>query len=423
MVPLDNCERDFLKLMKAGLKSTWVFCLLMGCAHEATSKNDTVPNGINSMVQTSVTVGTQPKNLFVFLDGTRNDQISGTNVLRLYDLLSKNNDFQTKSIYIEGVGSVDRPIMGASLGRGMEKRILTGYEFLALNYKPGDRIFIFGFSRGAHQARSLAGLLAYAGLPIVTEENRTQLMPLGENILNLAKEITDTEFIEKWGLWKPGHSPLLAGMIRKHLQQDMQPVEIEFLGVWDTVPGSSFKNYKDCMETIGFWKINFNWLPIISKGERYKSGSYPPIHQIAHALSIDEKRSKFAPLRACPPLNPQYTAVEEVWFPGAHADVGGGYEDSNELSSISLNWMIMQLSSKYKFHEGLPLVEATPHGLAHWSIGDFPANIGSDCEDRVLPEGAVVHESFHLRKKYGPVPIRINGQVLRSPYQSQHCER
>lgn len=414
--------RHLSRLINWAIKSTCFPFLLLACAQPITSKADDTLNNVNSIIQTSVRDPSQPANLFVFLDGTRNDHNSGTNVLRLYDLILKHHDSQAKSIYIEGVGSVDRPIMGSSLGRGMEKRILTGYEFIALNYTPGDHIFIFGFSRGAHQARSLAGLLAYAGIPILPSGDREQIISIGSRILDLAKELTDKEYLEKWAAWKPGQSPLLAQEIKERFQQDMQPVEIDFLGLWDTVPGSSFKNYKGCMETIGFWKLNFNWLPIISKGERYKSGSYPPIHQIAHALSIDEKRSKFAPLLACAPINPLYTQIAEVWFPGAHADVGGGYDDSNELSSISLNWMIEHLSKEYRFNGRPPVVEANPQGLAHWSIGDFPANMGSDCEDRAFPEGAIVHESFHVRKNSGPVPIRIEGQVLHAPYQSRHCD-
>lgn len=88
------------------------------------------------------------KSIFVFLDGTKNNSLSGTNVWRLYDLLSKSTDEQLTAIYIPGVGSIDKPVLGAALGKGMEERILNGYDFVAKHYNPGDGIFIFGFSRG-----------------------------------------------------------------------------------------------------------------------------------------------------------------------------------------------------------------------------------------------------------------------------------
>lgn len=368
---------------------------------------------VRAMAHTTVANPTAHKHIFVFLDGTRNDQRSKTNVGRLYELIPKMEDAQTISIYIEGVGSVDKPIFGTSLGRGMKNRILRGYAFIAEHYNAGDDIYIFGFSRGAHEARSLAGLLSYAGVPRVTDHNRDRLVVAGKAILKLAKKAVENDYFDKWASWKPGQSPLLGREIQN---EEAQPVEITFLGVWDTVPGSSFKKYDECIEKIGVFKRNAYKLPIISEGERYKSGSYPPIRRIAHAVSLDEKRSKFAPLLVCQPINPQYTKVNEVWFPGAHADVGGGYEDSNALAGISLNWMIRLLSGTYPFHPSPPRVDEDTKGLAHWSIGDFPANLGSDCEDRTPSEQAQLHKSVEERKSADHVPVRVKGKLVELPY-------
>jgi uncharacterized protein (DUF2235 family) len=401
-----------------------LFALVFAWPNLSNADENEDEGDVHSITQASESISNNvPKSIFVFLDGTRNDSHSGTNVWQLYQLIYKNNDSQTTSIYIEGVGSVDNPILGSVLGHGMKKRILKGYEFVAQNYSPGDDLYIFGFSRGAHEARSLAGLLAYAGVPKLSDENRDPLLTIGDGVLGLTKETTDTDYNDRWRSWKPGEAPLLAAEIKDKLQQEMQPVEIKFLGVWDTVPGSAFKKYQDCIEKIGFFKRWFHWLPMISEGERYKSGSYPAIHQIAHAVSLDEKRSKFASLLACEAINPQFTKVTEVWFPGAHADVGGGYEDSNELPGISLNWMIEILSRSYKFNGPPPQVEANPQGLAHWSIGDSPANWRSDCEDRILPMGAEVHRSFEVRKNSGPVPVRVDGKVVPLPYPKMCSDR
>ena len=111
---------------------------------------------------------TESKNLFVFFDGTANNPIVPTNIYRLYKGLEESKDNKVEAIYIEGVGNAKTPIssvLGQGVGFGMEERILRGYKFLVEKYQPGDRIFIFGFSRGAFTARSLAGLISYAGIP------------------------------------------------------------------------------------------------------------------------------------------------------------------------------------------------------------------------------------------------------------------
>lgn len=381
----------------------------------------------------------KPKSIFVFLDGTANDQSSRTNVWQLYDLISKNNDPQTMCAYLEGVGTANDPFdtrhfgsleqgLELALGMHMQDRILAGYEFIAHNYNPGDDIYIFGFSRGAHQARSLAGLLAYAGVPKLSDDDREQiardrgyLKEIGNDILKLAKKKRDKDYEEQWRSWSSGQMPLLAEDIAKQTihgkrLREVQATEVTFLGVWDTVPGSSFKNYGRCKEEIGFWKTYFFWLPVITEGERYKSDSYPAIRRIAHAVSLDEKRSKFRPILVCPAIaNSNPTSVTEVWFPGAHADVGGGYDDSDGLPGLSFNWMLGLLAESYTFNAS-PQVKESSTGLAHWPMGDDPANLFSECEDRHAPVGAQIHTSFNNRKKSSPVPIRMKGTVQSLTY-------
>lgn len=378
-----------------------------------------------------------PKSIFVFLDGTANDKSSGTNVWRLFSQLKPHKNQQTVGRYIPGVGRITNPfeddpwfeIFGDALGMGMQLRILKGYDFIAENYRPDDKIFIFGFSRGAHEARALAGLIAYAGIPTKGTTNVTinedERLNKYEPVLKLLKDILDEEKKGEWEAWEPNQPPLLAKDIKndKSIELDMQPAEVTFLGVWDTVPGSSFKDYneKPCKEDIGLAKRYLHLLPLISKGERYKSDSYPPIRQIAHAVSLDEKRSRFAPLYLCKAIPSKNTENEtiilEKWFPGAHADVGGGYGD-NALPNISLNWMIKLLGDNYQFSSKVEEViknnTEDTKGLAHWSYGDEPANTGSDCEDRKdrkdrqPPLGYDPHHSIDERKQAGVVPIEIN---------------
>jgi uncharacterized protein (DUF2235 family) len=346
----------------------------------------------------------RPKSIFVFLDGTRNDAGSGTNVRKLFDAVKNRNDRQTTSVYIEGVGSAETPVLGAGLGYGMEKRIVRSYDFIAQAYRPGDEIFIIGFSRGAHQARALAGLLSYAGVPPQSAYPLETRLRNDERIVELVKDENDVDYVGKWRDWRPGDAPLLAAAIGKKTKLTMVPVDVKFLGVWDTVPGSAFKDYGVCKEKVDR-----------KAGDRYKSDSYPPIRKIFHAVSLDEKRSRFSPLLLCPAMDGERTVVSEVWFSGAHADVGGGYGNADGLSNISLQWMMTALAQSYS---ALPVtdLEADAMGLAHWSIGQAPANALSHCIDRSVPDGAIKDASVEKRIAAGNAPLHIDGTIQQRPY-------
>lgn len=349
------------------------------------------------------------KNIFVFLDGTRNDSASGTNVRRVFDAVLNADEAQTSAIYIEGVGSVESPVLGASLGLGMEPRILRGYDFIAQAFRPGDKLYILGFSRGAHQARALAGLIAYAGVPARSEDDIEQRLGRDNAILEVVKRKNDEAYVDTWKAWRPGQEPIAGKELRERFKVAVVPVEIQFLGLWDTVPGSLFKDFGVCKE-----------MSDGRDGDRYKSDSYPPIRRILHAVSRDEKRSRFHPILLCPPINADYTSVSELWFPGSHADIGGGYADSRALSDLSLAWMVTGLAQDY----ALPPLQLAgdPLGLAHWSIGDRPANLFSHCEDRVLPDGAMQAPALQVRTVAGSAPLRMQGVIEQRPYPLE-CSR
>lgn len=345
------------------------------------------------------------QDLFVFLDGTGNASDSRTNVWRLHELLLANRKDGFAAAYIPGVGSTTNPIFGNVLGHGMERRMRCGYAFLGEQYQAGDRIFIFGFSRGAHAARNLAGQIAYAGIA-PKEGDRDSQLKHANAIQEIVKDQADDDHAAAWTNWKPGAPPPLAARIDRRLKLQMQGAEVTLLGVWDTVPGSAFVDYGVCKEK-----------PNRKKGDRYKTGSYPPVRHIAHAMSLDEKRSRFHPLLLCPAYNAELTKLEQEWFPGAHADVGGGYEGETGLPDISLGWMINRLAS-YGVDVG-PAPTGAPKALAHWSIGDAPANAGSKCEDRVRPTEDIQSPAVAARSAAGPVPLRVHGKVETRAYPSR----
>lgn len=370
-----------------------------------------------------------PKKIMVFFDGTSNGPLSQekvTNIWRLYEEIVQDNE--AASLYVEGVGSNFakktfplHEIPREAFGAGMTSRINVAYQFLAENYKPGDKIYLFGFSRGAIQARALAGFLAYAGLP-KTGIDIKQAGDIFDKVRTAkdAKNAKDDDLPtkEKWIKWSPNDEPLVTPPENPGKRFEMQAVEVEFLGVWDTVLGISDKGGK---------------LEAEFKEDGYKMGSYPPIRHIAQALSLDEKREKFAQINMYAPFQPDRPKVIEVGFPGAHADVGGGYGGADDgcsdpalctaLPNISFNWMVRQLAdSGYAFAHQITSRPEDPKGLAHWSMGYSKASLGSLCIDRqaTLPANLVLDPSVGVREESGKVPILVLGPSCKQADMKRH---
>lgn len=420
--------------------------LLFGCASNSKEPDKvilTLTEEFSSVINTN-----KPKSIFVFMDGTTNNPNLPTNVYRTYKEILANNDEQTIAIYLYGVGNTDNPIAGQAMAIGMEHRTKQAYAFIIKHYMPGDHIYLFGFSRGALSARSLAGLISYAGIPKISENEHDSeiLLRIANKIIELTKDVKDKDYKDAWKKWKPGDNPLLAKLIldekiNKKVGRETQSAEVKFLGVWDTVPGSKFLMNEFFADTDLSCKEKLDWnksLPIIkvisykgmAKGERYKTDSYPAIRYIAHAVSNDEKRSMFRPLFLCSNtinsdsvINSSYTSLNETVFPGAHADVGGGYGiENNQLPAISLNWMLSLLADHYRFNsKPHKATEAYAKGLAHLSISDSAGNILSECRDRILPKSISKDPSVKDREDAGLVPLFIFGQVTDNGNDERSC--
>lgn len=391
------------------------------------------------------------KNIFVFMDGTANNPAIPTNVYRLYQEIyeiTRNKDAHTISLYIEGVGNARTLIArlpGEVGGFGMEERILAGYKFITQHYRLGDRIYIFGFSRGAHTARSLAGLISYAGVPKLEDAELDSILNnaltsgwnIGNKILELTRKQIDINHINDWKNWKRGDAPILAELIKDRIKSklgrskniEVQPAEVEFLGVWDTVPGSQGIDYFDKNDLVCKQHKDST-----DKKQRYQIDSYPPIRHIAHAISKDEKRSQFRPLFLCSKKinehsvhNEDLTKLDEVVFPGAHADIGGGYEHkNNNLPDISLQWMIERLGEHYSspnLQRFIEEMKPEPKGLANLSISDKRGSMGSSCIDRHLPSHLFsFHESITIRNNVGIAPWFYFDSKPKGNYTNQSCK-
>jgi hypothetical protein len=329
----------------------------------------------------------------IFMDGTANTWTNRTNVRRLFEVIAAQENPKHLCFYVDGVGTQDA--LGKVAGFGLKPRVLKAYEFLAENYREGDRVYVFGFSRGAHAARTLCGLVAHCGVPNGAEKRA------------LAQEVGYSE----GAVWdfceKNLHEPPIKAKgpeVRQKLRDNQELVarrfpgldwregKIQFLGLWDTVPALHFTNISDDGE-VGVKD---------GRPERYKIRPYPNIKTVAHAIAIDELRSQFRAVRVGPPLDPGSTKVYEVWFPGAHSDVGGGYQaDSNDLAGISLDWMLDLLKSDSLLRNNYQ-VYADPKGIIHHPEMGGIGSWGSRSRWRAMPEKAVIHPTFLTRVRASP---------------------
>lgn len=346
------------------------------------------------MSRPSDTSGSQPnfagaeqtqKRLVLFLDGTWNSTESNTNVWRMRALCAaKGNDGKPQLVYYEiGVNN----FLGGAFGQGLDENIRSAYEWLIENYNPGDEIYIFGFSRGAYTARSLAGLVAMDGIlqpgsPIGVTELFDRYRRTSEETIWKLREIQDagiaSNFTEQ----------------EKWLLKYSQPAKITFVGVWDTVGsvGWEFGNIP------GISRSSFGYL---------HTGLRIHILNAYHALAIDEHRRDFAPtlwdfhfpkdknavIAHWRPL----ASVEQRWFVGAHANVGGGYP-TDILAQAPLRWMMKKAES---------------HGLTFRSEVDLDgdahvAKIADSYGDFMYGGYALVHNPFY-RRIGAPPEIRDDG--------------
>jgi uncharacterized protein (DUF2235 family) len=274
-------------------------------------------------------IAKQPKKrLAVFLDGTFNAVDDNTNVWRLKSVCAaKGEDGSDQFVYYaRGVNG----FWGGTVGKGLDDLIKGGYEWLIDQYEAGDDVFIFGFSRGAYAARSLAGLITKCGL-------LKSGGAMGVKQLYARYQHPDADTI--WRLWDNGDGG--KNTDERLLIRYSQRIPIKLVAVWDTVGalGLPFGNIP------GVSRSSFGWL---------HTGLRVPIENAFHAMAIDEHRRAFAPTlwTVRRPKDPNATvaapraleSVEQRWFVGAHANVGGGYP-SDLLAQIPLRWMMKKASS------------------------------------------------------------------------------
>jgi len=297
------------------------------------------------------------RNLVILCDGTGNElggalagdvgAIRISNVLKLYRIAEKGK--RQLVYYSPGVGTIGRVdflyrwkqkflgVFGLATGYGLDDNVLSAYRFLVENWQEGDRIYLFGFSRGAWTARVLAGLIHLVGLV------RPSQLNMCDNALATYKRAAKEDKLPiAW------HFARVIGS---------RFPTIHFVGVWDTV-ASVLVPRADRM-----------WIPSLETLPYTRSN--PSVKIFRHAIALDEKRRMFrvAPWAQPQPFIPnRYRPretheqnIEQRWFAGVHSDIGGGYrEDESALSKIPLLWMIGEAQQA-----GLDITPANLRQFAH----------------------------------------------------------
>jgi uncharacterized protein (DUF2235 family) len=274
------------------------------------------------------------KRLALFFDGTWNKPQNNTNVWRLALMLAEQGGADgapQKKFYDEGVGThwYDR-ISGGAFGAGLSDNVRSGYRWLMEHYNPGDEIYIFGFSRGAFTARSLAGVIARCGL--LKPDAPMSFMQLYERYQkgDTVRPLYKLRYLQRHGETQFDIEEKLL-LAHSYYQRNF----IKMVGVWDTV---------------GSLGIPIGNVPgISSRTLRFHNTNLSKIVQHSYqALALDEERkpywamlwTNFIPAQPDPSEEAQVDnrMVEQRWFAGAHCNVGGGYRN-DLLPQRPLAWI------------------------------------------------------------------------------------
>lgn len=257
-----------------------------------------------------------------------------TNVLRLARAISPiAADGKPQQVFYDwGVGSYYDEVIGGATGRGLHKNIMDGYRYLVQNYSPGDEIYLFGFSRGAYTVRCLCGLINNCGI-------------LKRPDARLIQQAFD-HYKKSSAPFAPSGDKSLE-FRQKHSHESR---EIKFVGVWDTV---------------GAMGIPISFLGLFEdKDEFYDTKIGRNVRVARHALAIDEHRSDFEPTIWQVRDNMD---MQQVWFVGAHSNIGGSYKPDRDGSLLSDNALMWMINEAQRFNLSLePHLQASlrPNPLA-----------------------------------------------------------
>ncbi|MGD0706649.1 MAG: DUF2235 domain-containing protein [Trebonia sp.] len=339
-----------------------------------------------------------PSRLQRWHNATAPPETGTTNVARIFEVAVKSDDQLV--FYDPGVGTMGArvaitplarrltQIAGLVVGYGIKDNIEEAYGFLADHWQPGDRIYLFGFSRGAYTARALSGMLRTVGL---LRPGAGNLTPYALKLYAKKGDVKPSE-AEEQKFWRVRRefanqfgNPAFPNPFDKSRHQ------VHFLGVWDTVKSVGWLN----------WKARFEqarW-PFTAKISNVATAR--------HAMAIDERRRPFPVYRFDPDLVAASAGrLQEVWFAGVHSDVGGQFEE-HKLSDLAFDWMVREAETAglvveakaYKRLLGVSFDAALPADLA---LGEIHRNPGTwalawGWKKRGILPGDTLHPSAQRR--------------------------
>ena len=332
------------------------------------------------------------KHIAFCADGTWDTATTQSNVYRLYKALVVSAD--QMPFYDDGVGADGNPVLkvlGGAFGTGIYDKIKQGYTKIAQVYEQDDDIFIFGFSRGAFTARSLAGMIAACGLP--TE--------------NFSNDVVNKAF--------DAYRERDPNSRKQKLQQlatryGLYDAKIKMVGVWDTVGSMGLLSVVSGVDPLEYGFLD--------------TKLHPDVQNAYHALAIDESRVEFRPTLWDEPSAPGQT-LEQVWFCGVHSDIGGGEKDVRDgtpaLSDITLSWMIDKASALGLQIDPIAQSKYASPLDSKYAITELHTSFGGPPVPRSIPNNALIANSASIRFQTDPTwrpdNLKIENGALATAYQ------
>ena len=378
------------------------------------------------------------KNIVLLSDGTGNSSAKAqkTNVWRLFQAIDQSSGDQI-ALYDDGVGTSTNKYLaafGGAFGWGLKRNVINLYKFVCRNYELGDAIYGFGFSRGAFTIRVLIGLIESEGLVIFRSEEE-----LSRNATTAYRHYRAARF--------PSKSPIVLGlrwlrdvllrfkdwlkryrtyneMAQEIERSGRKGIRIKFLGLWDTVEayGIPIVELKRGIDWV-LWPMMFGNLKLSSLVDR-----------ACHALSLDDERRTFHPLLWDEAAEAEMVErkevsngrITQVWFAGAHSNVGGGYPE-DQLSLVSLEWImceamasglrldpaaVKRISAAKSYHGRLNDSRAGLSAYYRYSPRQVPIPVYQGIEIRPIIHGSVVLRMANGSDRYAPISLPRRFWVL-----------
>ena len=370
--------------------------------------------------QEMVTISTQAagfrksKNIVICSDGTgqRGGPGRASNVWRTYLAVDPTPDGGPLQVRIhdDGVGTQDFivfKLIGGAFGWGISRNLRRLYTELILTWNPGDKIYLFGFSRGAYTVRVLAQMICLFGIPSRVGKTKIEIERMSREALDSYNRANNEFAKSDAGYSETAASYKEQNVVKAETSQAAEEPLIHFIGCWDTVGAVGFPIESVTRAFTALWRLRFR-----------SNGLNHLIEHARHALAIDDERRTFQPTLWDESGLGAHQTVKQVWFPGMHSDVGGSYA-KDEMSHVSLLWMLKEAHNLgLKLHDAI--IEdfervADAFGKMHDSrsgLGAYyryqPRRIEDLCQKMsVTPtvHASTLHRVFAKTESYAPKAI------------------